>query len=211
MATPVPTDDMVLEADGIDAALFWHENKRKILLGALAGLVVVGGSLAWYVSSVLSTKASEAALAGAKDAAAYEAVARDYRGTSAAASATMLLASALREEGKMAESTAAFEQFLQSYPKHSLAGGALLGIGQNQDASGDAAAASATFQSVADRYPTSYAAPFARYALAEIHLRDFRRDEARALFEAIQTEAPDSVVARLAAAQLARLGPPVAE
>ena len=111
----------------------------------------------------------------------------------------------------MAESTAAFEQFLQSYPKHSLAGGALLGIGQNQDASGDAAAASATFQSVADRYPTSYAAPFARYALAEIHLRDFRRDEARALFEAIQTEAPDSVVARLAAAQLARLGPPVAE
>ncbi len=211
MATPVPTDDMVFETDEIDASLFWHENKRKILLGALAVLVLGGGSLAWYVSSVLSTQASEAALAGAKDATAYEAVAREYRGTKAAASATMLLASALREEGKMAESTAAFKQFLQSDPKHTLAGGALLGVAENQNASGDAVAASATYQQVVEKYPASYAAPFARYALAEIYLRDFRRDEARALFEAIQTDVPDSLVARLAASQLARLGAPQAK
>lgn len=206
MTTPAPTDDTVLEANEIDLSLFWHQNKRKILLGALAVLAVVGGSLAWYVSSVLSTRASEAALSGATDAVGFASVAKEYRGTSAAASATMLLASALRDEGKMSESTAAFEQFLKSYPKHSLAGGALLGIAQNQDASGDAAAAAATYGQVAERYPASYAAPFASYALAEIHLRDFRRSEARALFEAIQAEAPDSVVARLAAAQMSRLG-----
>lgn len=205
MATPSPTDDAVLEPDGLDLEILWHQHKSRILLWAAAIIVVVGGSLAWYVTSVLSSRAAEAALAGATDAAAFEAVVKKYQGTMPAASASLLLASALRDSGNLAGSTDAFQQFLKDYPSHPLAGGALFGIAQNQDAAGDSAAAAVTLAQVAERYPTSYAAPFARYVLAEIHLRDFRRDEARSLLETIQAESPGSLVARMAAAQLARL------
>lgn len=208
MATPndIPTDDSVVEHDEIDAALFWHENKKNILLGIAAVVVVVGGSLAWYVSSNLSHRAAEDALAAAGDAPAYESLVKSYRGTMPAADALLLLASSLRDAGKTDESTAAFEKFLSDFPNHPLAGGALFGIGQNQDAAGKSSEAAATYQRVAEKFPASYAAPFARYSQAEILLREFRRDEARPVLEALRTEFPDSPLARVASAQLDRLG-----
>jgi len=205
MAAEIPTDDSVIERDSIDAGLFWHEHKRKILLWTAAVLVLGGGSLAWYVSSTANNLAAEEALDVAKDAPAYESLIGKYPGTMPAADAGLLLASALRDAGKIEESTNAFRSFLKSFPDHPLAGGALLGVGQNQDAMGKAAEAAETFQQVAEKYPKSYAAPFARYAQAEILLREFNRQEAKPLLEAIQTEFPDSVVARLAVAQLARI------
>lgn len=205
MAAEIPTDDSVVERDAIDAGLFWHEHKRKILLWTAAVLVLGGGSLAWYVTSTANNLAAEEALDVAKDVPAYESLIAKYPGTMPAADAGLLLASALRDAGKIEESTTAFRSFLKSFPDHPLAGGALLGVGQNQDAMGKAADAAETFQQVAEKYPKSYAAPFARYAQAEILLREFNRQEAKPLLEAIQTEFPDSVVARLAAAQLARI------
>lgn len=207
MAANLPTDDSVVVPDEIDAALFWHTNKKKILLGVLAVLVIGGGSLAWYVSATMKEKAATAALANASDAAGYEAVIKDFRGTMPAADALLLLAEANRAAGKMEESTAAFQDFLKTYPKHPLAGGALFGVGQNQDALGDATAAVATYQQVCEKYPQSYAAPFAAYSQAEIHLRDFHREEARAALDSVISQFPDSPLARLATMQLARLAP----
>ncbi|MEI6033750.1 MAG: tetratricopeptide repeat protein [Verrucomicrobiae bacterium] len=205
MATPAPTDDTVIEHEALDASLFWYLHKKTILLGAAAVAILCGGSLAWYVSSTLSNRAAEAALATAKGIPAYEALASRYAGTMPAADALLLLASAERDAGKGEESTSTFQRFLKAYPSHPLAAGALLGIGQNQEASGNSQAAAATFQQVAEKYPASYAAPVARYHQGEILLREFRRDEARAVFEAIQTDFPESIVARIAAAQIARL------
>jgi TolA-binding protein len=206
MAAEIPTDDSVVERDAIDAGLFWHEHKRKILLWTATVLVLGGSSLAWYVSSTMNNLAAQEALAVAKDAAAYESLIGKYPGTMPAADAGLLLASVLRDAGKIEESTAAFRSFLKSFPEHPLAGGALLGVGQNQAAVGKTSEAAETFQQVAEKYSKSYAAPFARYAQAEILLREFHRQEAKPLLESIQTEFPDSVVARLAAAQLARIG-----
>lgn len=206
METQLPTDDSVVEHDAIDAALFWHENKKKILLWVATVVIIGGGALAWYVSSTLTNQAAEEAFATAKDVAAYEAVIKKYPGTLPAADAWLLLAAAQRDAGKIEESTTAFRDFLKNFPNHPLAGGALLGVGQNQDAAGKTSEAAATFQQVAEKYPKSYAAPFARYAQVEILLREFRREEAKPLLESIPTEFPDSVVARLAVAQLARIG-----
>jgi TolA-binding protein len=64
----------------------------------------------------------------------------------------------------------------------------------------------ATYQQVVDKYPKSYAAPFAGYAQAEILLRDFRRDEAKVVLDSLVSQFPDSTVARLASAQLSRIG-----
>lgn len=207
MNNTIPTDDSVVEHDGIDYALFWHVHKKKILLGLLAVVVLGGGSLVWLITSTLTNNAAVTALASASDISQYEALVKNYQGTMSAADAMLLLASANRDAGKMEESTAAFQNFLKSYPKHPLAGGALLGVGQNQDAMGNSAEAAATYQQVYEKYPQSYAAPFAAYAQAEILLRDFRREEARVVLESLVSQFPNSPVIRLAAARMARLGP----
>ena len=206
MNTPIPNDDAVVERDEIDAALFWHTHKKNILLGILAVLVIVGGSLGWYVSSTMTANNSVTALAVASDVPQFEAVVKNYGGTMPAADAMLLVAAANQKAGKLDESSAAFQNFLKSFPTHPLAGGALLGIGQNQDAAGNSKEAAATYQQVVEKYPKSYAAPFAGYAQAEILLRDFRRDEAKVVLDSLVSQFPDSVIARMAAAQLTRLG-----
>jgi len=206
MSAPIPNDDAVIEHDGIDAALFWHTHKTNILLGILAVLAIGGGSLAWYVNSTMTAKNSVAALAVANNVSQFEAVIKNYGGTMPAADAILLVAVANQKAGKLDESTAAFQNFLKSFPTHPLAGGALLGIGQNQDAAGNSKDAMATYQQVVEKYPKSYAAPFAGYAQAEILLRDFRRDEAKVVLDSLVSQFPDSMIARLAAAQLSRLG-----
>jgi len=206
MSAPIPNDDAVLEHDEIDAALFWHTHKKNILLGILAVLAIGGGSLAWYINSTLTAKAAVAALAEAKDIPQFEAVVKNYGGTMPSADAVLLIAAANQKAGKLDESTAAFQNFLKSFPTHPLAGGALLGIGQNQDAAGNSKDAMATYQQVVEKYPKSYAAPFAGYAQAEILLRDFRNDEAKVVLDSLVSQFPDSTIARMAAAQLTRLG-----
>ena len=203
---PIPNDDAVIERDGIDAALFWHTHKKNILLALLAVLAIGGGSLAWYVSSTLTAKNSIVALAAANEIPQLEAVIKNYGGTMPAADALLLVAGANQKAGKLDESTAAFQNFLKSFPAHPLVGGALLGIGQNQDAAGNSKDAMATYQQVVEKYPKGYAAPFACYSQAEILLRDFRRDEAKVVLDSLVSQFPDSSIARLAAAQLSRLG-----
>ena len=203
---PVPNDDAVIEHDGIDAALFWHTHKKNILVGLFAVVAIGGGSLAWYVSSTLTAKNSVVALAAANEILQLEAVIKNYGGTMPAADAMLLVAAASQKAGKLDESTVAFQSFLASFPAHPLAGGALLGIGQNQDAAGNSKDAMATYQQVIEKYPKSYAAPFAGYVQAEILLRDFRRDEAKVVLDSLVSQFPDSSIARLAAAQLSRLG-----
>lgn len=206
MNTPIPTDDTVVEHDEIDAALFWHTHKKNILLGVLAVLVIGGGSLAWYVSSTLTAKGAITSLADARDVPQFEAVIKSYGGSMPAADAILLVAAAQQKAGKFDESTAAFQNFLKSFPSHPLAGGALLGVGQNQDATGKPDEAMATYQQVVEKYPKSYAAPFAGYAQAEILLRDFRKDEAKVVLESLVSQFPESTIARLASAQLSRIG-----
>ena len=206
MNDPIPTDDSVVERDEIDAAFFWHTHKKNILLGALAVLAIGGGSLAWYVHATLTARDAIAALAEAKDIPQLEAVIKNYAGTLPAADAILLVAAEDQKAGKFEESTTAFQNFLKAFPQHPLAGGALLGIGQNQDATGKPAEAMATYQQVVDKYPKSYAAPFAGYAQAEILLRDFRRDEAKVVLDSLVSQFPGSTVARLASAQLSRIG-----
>ena len=207
MNTPIPNDDAVVEHDEIDAALFWHTHKTNILLGILAVLAIVGGSLAWYVNSTMTANNSVAALAVANEIPQLEAVIKNYAGTMPAADAMLLVAAANQKAGKLDESSAAFQNFLKSFPTHPLAGGALLGVGQNQDAAGNSKDAMSTYQQVVEKYPKSYAAPFAGYAQAEILLRDFRRDEAKVVLDSLVSQFPESTIARLAAAQLSRIGP----
>lgn len=206
MNNPIPTDDAVIESDEIDAALFWHTHKRNILLGALAIVALGGGSFAWYVHAALTAKEAMAALATANDIPQLESVIKNYNRTMPAADAMLLVAAQNQKAGKWDESTATFQSFLKSFPEHPMAGGALLGIGQNQDATGKPDEAMATYQQVVEKYPKSYAAPFACYAQAEILLRTFQRDKAKGVLDSLVSQFPDSTMARLATAQLARIG-----
>ncbi len=206
MSTPNLTDDAVIERDEVDMSLFWHEHKVKLIVGVLAVVGVIGGGFGWYIQTTLARENSQAALADAKDVPQFEAVAKNFQGTPAAADALLLVAGEQQKAGNPEASTAAFQQFLKLYPKHPLAGGALLGIAQNLDAAGQPAEAMTIYEQITEKYPKSYAAPFAAYARAEILLRDFRREEARIELEGIVSQFPESIPARMAAARLAQLG-----
>lgn len=205
MNRPPPAMEPMLEGDAMEWEFFWQHHRKKIIVGALAFIGIVGGSTAWYVSGVLTNRAAEEALAHADGLEGYRAVVKDFPRSNPAADALLLVAADQRNAGNMEESTAAFRKFLDIHPGHPLAGAALLGIGQNSDASGDAKAAVTSYREVLVRYPGSYVAPFALYSEAEILLRDFRRDEAARALNSILAQFPDSPVARMASDQLARL------
>ena len=194
-----------LDSD-LDAELAWQRNKSKVIGGVsavIAGAVAVTG---WMIYSNSRTDAAQDLLAQANGITGYQAVIQKFPGTNPAADATLRLAAAQRDEGKLEESTATFRDFLKKHPTHPLAGAALLGVGQNQDASGDYSSAVATYQQVITQYPKSFAAPYAGYSEAEIYLRSFQRDEARRSYNMIVSQFPESIVARMAAGQLQRLG-----
>ena len=201
-----PAQDAVIEQGGLEWDLFWHMHKSKILLGLVSVAFLAAASLVWYVSSTLTTNAAEARLATAHDVATLDIVVKEYPRSMSAAAALLQIAADQRAAGKLAESTATFKKFLTSFPSHPLAGGALLGVGQNQDASGNSKDAQKTYQEVVSSYPKSYAAAFAAYSEAEILLREFRKDEARRVLESLLIQFPSSQVARMASAQLTRIG-----
>lgn len=200
-------DSPVVEQDGLEWELFWHENRTRILGGIAAAVVVIAAVGGWAVKQSIANEDAVRMLADAKDAAAWEAVIAKYPRSTPAADAYFRLAGAQREAGKLDDSSATFRKFLSNFPNHALAGAALFGIGQNQDSAGKADEALVTYDQVITGYPKSYVAPFAAYSRAEILLRDLKRDEARKVLEAIVAEFPASNVAAMAQQQVQRLSP----
>lgn len=198
---PQPIDDPAMKWE-----FFWEKNKSAILGAVAMALLGAVGLASWIIYSDLRDSAAQTLLANASGIEGFQAVIAKYPGTRPAADALMRLAAAHREAGDIEKSTAAFQSFLDKFPDHPLAGGALLGIAQNQDAAGNADAAVATCQMVVTRYPRSYAAPFAAYSEAEILLRRFQREEALRSFNMVVSQFPQSPAARMAFAQLRRIG-----
>jgi len=200
-----PAEGPVMEHDELEWELFWHRHRSKIIGGAVAIVVAVGGAVAWSISQSLANDAAQTMLATSTDAAGWEAVIAKYPRSMSAGDAYFRLASSQRDAGKLDESTATFQKFLAIFPEHTLAGGALLGIGQNLETAGKSDEAVASYQQVVLTYPKSYAAPVAAYSAAEIMIRQQKRDEARRALEALVADFPASHAGQLAQSQLQRL------
>ena len=155
----------------------------------------------------LFRSAGSAALATARNGAAYQQVIARYGGTHAAATALLLLADAQRNDRKYAESNATLQKFIEKYPKHEFAATARLAIGANLESMGKTDEALAAYQRVAADHPKSFEAPLALISEVRIFKAKNQNDAARRACETILTQYRDSIWSGEAMQELHTLKP----
>jgi len=199
-ATTTPPADT-----GFDPLVFWINHKNKILLltGLLAVALAVGG-IAEYVRTKNNAAAQEL-FAKADSAEGFRKVISEYSGSNSAASAYLMLAQKLREEGKFDESTKELRTFIEKNPEHQLISGAWTSIAANQEAQGKPDEALATYQKVSTAYANSFSAPTALLAQARIMAAKGKTEDARRLYEQVMTQYRENFASQQAAQEIRRL------
>ena len=203
---PLPATDMpVLTDENFGMDLFWEQHKTKVLIGAVALVVIVIAVGAGIFFSHSAKVASERAFSLAKTPEAWQEVVEKYPSSQSAAAAHFLLAESLRQEGKLADSTAHYEELIKRFPKYPLVGNARIGIAENLDLQGKMDEAVAAFQAAADQDSGTFAGPLALLMEGRLLLREGKSAEARKVFSRLRDADPDSLPGRVAMSQLAQL------
>ena len=199
-ATTTPPADT-----GFDPLVFWINHKNKILLltGLLAVALAVGG-IAEYVRTKNNAAAQEL-FAKADSAEGFRKVISEYSGSNSAASAYLMLAQKLREEGKFDESSKELNTFIEKFPNHQLISGAWTSIAANLEAQGKVDEALATYQKVSTAYANSFSAPTALLAQARIMAAKGKTEDARRLYEQVMTQYRENFASQQAAQEIRRL------
>jgi len=178
--------------------LLWI-NHRGALLAGVAGIIVLGLIILGVTISRRSGEvASQNALAGATDAAGWNAVIANDPGTPAAADAMLLLAASLRDSGKTEESDALYSRFAETFPRSPIAVSGLLGRASNARVAGKTSDALNDYQQAAAAYPQSYGAPFALFSQFRLLAQDGKTEEAKRILQALATQYPLSLTAQAA-------------
>jgi len=195
-----------------DRDVFWERYKREVMAVLILALVAVAAYGGYQLYSNRQANAAAAELASAKTGAEFQKVISAYPGTSAGASAYLLLADSQRTEKKFAEANTTLQTFLDKFPKHELASTARLAIAGNLEAMGKKDDALTAYQRLVAGDPQGFAAPIALYT--QIHLLKEKKQiaEARKVCETLMTQYRESRLAADAAYQLRLLkvdSPPV--
>jgi TolA-binding protein len=185
-----------------DRDVFWDRYKREVMAVLILALVAVAAYGGYKFYSDRQANAAAAQLSSAKTAADFQKVISDYPGSSASASAYLLLANVQREEKKFAEANTTLQAFLDKFPKQELTGTARLAMAGNLEALGKKDEALTAYERVVSGDPKGYAAPIALYS--QIHLLKDKKQiaEARKVCETLMTQYRESRLAADAAYQL---------
>ena len=155
-------------------------------------LIVLGILASTHASRI----ASETLLSNATSESGWREVIAKYPHTPAAADALLLLASTLREAGKIDESDALYSQFTESYPNSTLVVSGFLGRAANARVANHPDNAVSSYQQAAAAYPQSYGAPFALLSEAQLLARLDRIEEAKRVIDSLRTQYPGSAAAQ---------------
>src|SRR5437867_2625220 len=146
--------------------VFWQKHGKKILIG-VAAIVLIG--LAAVYRQRLAAEQEEAAaaeLAQARDPAALQRLAQDYRGQPLGAQALLRLAEERLQAGQYQEASATFQQFINEFPRHPMLESAQLALAATQEAQGNLEAARNQYQQIVLTSPKGYTAIAARLGAA---------------------------------------------
>lgn len=187
---PSATDEPVFEIGPSALELTWEKHKTSILVGGGAVIVAVIAFFGTMAVTHANKGAAMDALSLAVSPAEYRAVIDNYPGSVVSGNASLLLATALRDDDKPDEARAVLDQFLQSQPQHPLAPLALVGLA---GLATDPADAKANLQRILDEYPSSFAAPYAMFSEAEDALATGDRQAALEGFQRLSRQHPSSV------------------
>jgi TolA-binding protein len=199
MSSPFTPPEADLEVAPPSALELLWLNHRGALLAGVAGIILLGLIILGVTVSRRSGEiASQNALAGATDAAGWNAVIANYPGTPSAADAMLLLAASLREEGKTDASDALYSRFAETFPRSPIAVSGLLGRASNARVAGKSADAINDYQQAAAAYPQSYGAPFALFSQFRLLAQNGKTEEAKRILQTISTQYPMSLAAQAA-------------
>ena len=196
--TPPESDQEIAPPSGVE--LLWL-NHRGTLLGGLGALVVIlVVALGVIISNRSSEEASENLLSAATNDTSLNEVISKYPNSPAGADAMLLLASSLRNAGKLEESNALYSRFAETYPKSSLAVSSLIGRASNARIAGKTEEALNAYQQASSGYPQSYGAPFALFSQARLLAQQGKMEEAKRAIQALASQYPYSATAQAAGA-----------
>jgi TolA-binding protein len=179
----------------------------------LTALVLLAGWGGYRFYTARQDAAAAALLASAKSAADFQKVISDYPSSSAAPSASLLLADQQRKEQKFADANTTLQAFIKASPKHEFATTAKMAIAGNLESLGKPDEALAMYRRIAAENPRDFNAPLA--LLAEVHLlkQAGQVEEARRVCETVLTQYRESYASQEAQRYLRSLkpaAPPVA-
>lgn len=176
--------------------LLWINHRGSIIGGITAIIVLLLIVLSVMASTHSSRIASETLLSNATDNAGLQAVVDHYPHSPAAANAMLLLASSLRDAGKMNESNALYSRFAESFPNNQLVVSGLLGRASNSRVSNQIDQALSSYQQAAAAFPQSYGAPFALFSQMQLLAQAGKSEEAKKVIQALVTQYPGSTAAQ---------------
>lgn len=202
MASPV---EIIPPPDpGFDPLAFWIEHQKKVIaaVGIICLLLVSWG--VYQLNERRSREAAQSAFANAKTTDDYRKVIADHPRSVVAANAQLLMAEALRKEGKLDEAVALLRKFTEGNTTHPMISGAWHSLAVTLEAQGKTEEALATYQKVATTYQKSYSAPLALLAQARIHAKS-QPDQARRLYEQVLADFGQTNFAREALMEMQKL------
>jgi TolA-binding protein len=191
------SDEPVYEIDSIE--LFWEQHKSKVIAGALALIVAIVLLFGWMIASSSQRAAAEAAFAGAKTDADYQAVIAKYGSSPVAGDAALLLAKSLRDAKKYDEANQVLDRFVKAQPKHPFAPLAKVATAENLALAGKPEQAAQALQNIALTDSKSFVAPFALLVQAELETAQGKREAALQAYRQIAKTFPTSTAAMASA------------
>lgn len=180
----------------------WYMYKTKILMYAgiiTAALVIFA---AYQLYQYRRTTGSQNLYAKAETTADFEAVLKQYPGTTAAGDAALRLGDKLRAEKKYDESAAVLRNFVEKYPAHPLAAGGWTSLGATYEIQGKLDEALAANASALSKYPDAYTAPIAMMAQARLYKLKGKTEDAVRTYQDVATRYRDSFYAQEAMQEL---------
>lgn len=199
---PRPAETSGMGDPELETMLFWEKNKKAIIAGVIAAVILAFGVGAYFIIGHLRATESAAALARAESIADWQQVIQDFPGSNPAGEALLLVARSQREGGDLAASSASYRKMLDDYPKHPLVGLAAIGLAGNLAAEGKDGDAIAAYEQAAVRFPNSFTAPVALLNKAQLTIAEGDRKQGLEALRTLQNQYPDSISARVSERQL---------
>lgn len=178
-ATPTPLGEIEHGPSKFDQ--FMEKNLKKVIL--LAFLIVIGVAALVITNQLAEAKDREAgnALLSADSPEDYRKVSKDYSGSGAAASAQLLLAGQLFDEGKEAEAIEVLKTLTQS--DHSAAAQAKFALASIQFKQGQTEEAKANYEAILAGSDSKYLHPFSLVALGDIAAAAGEEEKAKEYYQ----------------------------
>ena len=172
--------------------LFLDRNQKSLIVLLVLIILGVAGFVIFQGIQDGNRISAGNALFRASDAAALRKVADDHAKTPAGATAHILLAEKLWDDGQQEAAIEALNSFLASSPKHPGVPAAKASLAAKKMAQGKSSEAAAAFEEILEDPASTYLAPYALLCLGDISASAGDKNQAKKFYDRAQSQFPNS-------------------